>query len=534
MPLKQKASSIVTDFLVLGSGVAGLQAALDLAQDGQVLILNKGKGPQGSSPYAQGGVAVAMGGLKDQEAHYQDTLRAGAGMCHDEAVRLLVREGPRCIKDLIAWGARFDRKGHQFLYAKEAAHSQARVLRAKGDTTGEEIVRTLLHQTQRQSKIRLLDHHFILDLITREGVCVGALALNEHSGQWVPVLAKAIVLATGGAGQIYLRTTNPEAATGDGMAMAYRAGAVLEDMEFFQFHPTALCMAHAPAFLLSEALRGEGAILRNKRGEAFMERYHPAKDLAPRDVVSRALWAEMQTDRLPHVYLDTTHLDETYLKKRFPMIHKTCRSYGLDFTREPIPVSPAAHFMIGGVKTDLDGQTSLEGLFAVGEVACTQVHGANRLASNSLLEGLVFGARTAKAARRFSARHYKKKTGPPSHSLIFDLSAAPGLSDRQIVEIQREIKRVMWEKVGVVRSEKPLGEALNMLRGHLKLLGGCHASRSVMETLNMATVAMLIAMAALNRRGSVGVHFRSDYAKIRGKTWREHQGFQKSAEHGGL
>ncbi|MCI0529686.1 MAG: FAD-binding protein, partial [Nitrospira sp.] len=417
--------------------------------------------------------------------------------CCEQAVRILVREGPQRIKDLIASGARFDRKGNRFLHAKEAGHSQARVLRAKGDTTGEEIVRTLLRKTKSQRKIRLLDHHFILDLITKDGVCLGALALNEHTGQWVTVLAKATVLATGGAGQIYLRTTNPEAATGDGMAMACRAGAILEDMEFVQVHPTALCITNAPAFLLSEALRGEGAILRNKKGEAFMERYHPAKDLAPRDVVSRAIWAEMQTDHLPHVYLDTTHLDKAYLKKRFPMIHKTCLSYGLDITRVPIPVSPAAHFMIGGVKTNLDGKTTLKGLFAVGEVACTQVHGANRLGSNSLLEGLVFGARAAKAARRFVTQHYRKMVSLPNDFPTLNFSNAQRLGADQILEIQWIIKRIMWEKVGIIRSEKSLREALNTLAGYLKLLSGCHPSRSAVETLNMATVAMLITIAAL-------------------------------------
>jgi L-aspartate oxidase len=520
--LKRRLSTIATDFLVLGSGVAGLQAALDLAQGGQVLILNKGKGPQGSSPYAQGGIAVAMGGPKDREAHYQDTLKAGAGMCREEAVRILVMEGPRRIKELIAWGARFDRKGGQFLFAKEAAHSQARVLRAKGDTTGEEIVRTLLRQLKQRPNIKVLNHHFILDLVIRDGICLGALALNERTRQSICVLAKATILATGGAGQIYLRTTNPQVATGDGIAMAYRAGAILEDMEFVQFHPTALCIANAPAFLLTEALRGEGAILKNKRGDAFMKCYHPAKDLAPRDVVSRAIWAEMQADHLPHAYLDMTHLDKTYIKKRFPMIYKTCLSFGLDFTREPIPVSPAAHFMIGGVKTDLEGAATLHGLFAVGEVACTQVHGANRLGSNSLLEGLVFGARAGKAARRFAARYYKN-TGIPVQSLTLDLTDLPDLSDDQTLEIQREVKQTMWEKVGVVRSEKSLQVALRVLTSHHHRLKGCYPSRQIMETLNMATVAMLICTAAINRSSSAGVHFRSDHPKIRERNWWEHK-----------
>ena len=336
MLLKRRAPSIVTDFLVLGGGVAGLRAALELAEEGEVLILNKGKGLQGSSQYAQGGVAAAIGDQVDQKAHYQDTLRAGKGMCHEEAAWILVTEGPQRIQELIGWGAMFDQRGGRFLYAKEAAHSRARVLRAKGDTTGEEIVRALLRQTKRQARITLLDHHFILNLITREGTCLGALALNERTGEWIPVLAKATLLATGGAGQVYLRTTNPAAATGDGIAIAYRAGALLEDMEFVQFHPTALCIPNTPAFLLTEALRGDGAILRNKRGEAFMDRYHPARDLAPRDVVSRATWAEIQADQRPHVNLDLTHLDGAYLKKRFPMIYKTCLSYGFDFTRQPV------------------------------------------------------------------------------------------------------------------------------------------------------------------------------------------------------
>ena len=522
MLLKRRAPSIVTDFLVLGGGVAGLRAALELAEEGEVLILNKGKGLQGSSQYAQGGVAAAIGDQVDQKAHYQDTLRAGKGMCHEEAAWILVTEGPQRIQELIGWGAMFDQRGGRFLYAKEAAHSRARVLRAKGDTTGEEIVRALLRQTKRQARITLLDHHFILNLITREGTCLGALALNERTGEWIPVLAKATLLATGGAGQVYLRTTNPAAATGDGIAIAYRAGALLEDMEFVQFHPTALCIPNAPAFLLTETLRGDGAILRNKRGEAFMDRYHPARDLAPRDVVSRAIWAEIQADQRPHVNLDLTHLDGAYLKERFPMIYKTCLSYGFDFTRQPVPVSPAAHFMIGGVKTDLNGATTLGGLFAVGEVACTQVHGANRLGSNSLLEGLVFGARAAKASLRFVAKHHHKKMTLINRRLTFDFADAQALGDREISGIQKDLRRAMWEKVGVVRCDEALREALSVLKSRYRHLEGCHLSRRMMETFNMSTVAILIATSALMRRGSVGVHFRSDYPKSRGRDWRRH------------
>lgn len=509
--------------------MAGLQAAIELVHDGKVIVLNKGRNQRGSSQYAQGGIAVALGGRTDQETHYKDTLRVGAGLCAEEAVRVLIREGPQRIRDLVQWGAKFDQKGGEFLYAREAAHSRARVLRAKGDSTGEEIMTTLLRHVKRSPGVRLLDHYFVLDLIIHQGICLGALALNERTGRCVSFLAKATILSTGGAGQIYQRTTNPPAATGDGMAIAYRAGATLEDMEFVQFHPTALCMADAPAFLLTEALRGEGAVLRNQYGKAFMERYHPARELAPRDVVTRAIWNEMQEEKSTSVYLDMTHLDRSYLRERFPTIYKTCLSYGLDFTRQPVPVSPAAHFMIGGVKTDLEGRTALKGLFAVGEVACTQVHGANRLASNSLLEGLVFGKRAGQAARRF-AKRYRSEIRPPT-DIALDLCDIPGPLDQQVPEIQQEIKRVMWVKVGVIRSEQFLKEAIDRLQSLKALFKACYPSRRVMETQNMVTVALLVAVAALQRRGSIGVHYRSDYSKTRGRDWNRHQVFSHSAPH---
>jgi len=305
------------------------------------------------------------------------------------------------------------------------------------------------------------------------------------------------------------------------MAMAYRAGVALQDMEFVQFHPTALCLPNAPAFMLTEALRGEGAVLRNKKGEAFMPRHHSAKELAPRDVVTRAIWTEMQSEPSTHVYLDATHLDKAFLKKRFPMIHKTCLSFGMDLTQDPIPVSPAAHFMIGGVKTDLHGATTLRGLFAVGEVACTQVHGANRLGSNSLLEGLVFGARAGKAALRHSSR-YQNRLRALSPKLTVGFGGPQDISDKQVLEIQQDLRRAMWEKAGIVRSEKSLQDALAVSIDSHNMLRGRHLSRSVMETLNMATVAALISLAALQRLGSVGVHFRSDYPKNQGENWLEH------------
>lgn len=502
--MRPASSTMQADFLVLGGGVAGFQAALKLAEEGSVLVVNKGKALVGSSQYAQGGVAAALGPSLDWRSHFQDTLKAGAGLCDREAVQVLVREGPRRVRELVTRGARFDRRAGRFLFAREAAHSQARVLRAKGDRTGEEIVRVFLAQARAHRRIRVLKGCFVLDLLVEDGICLGALACRERTGRTVVISAKATILATGGAGALYLRTTNPAVATGDGMAMAFRAGAVLEDMEFVQFHPTALCVPGAPAFLLSEALRGEGAILRNSQGVAFMKRYHTEAELAPRDVVARAVWMEMVRQGGKPVYLDLTHLDGGFLRKRFPMIYRTCLHYGFDLSRKPVPVSPAAHFMIGGVKTDLNGASSLRGLYAVGEVACTRVHGANRLGSNSLLEGLVFGYRAAVAARRYAAR---RKIG---RAVVLGKGDPRERRLSHPEKVLRDIQSVMWEKVGVVRSEESLKEALEKLTRWHRLLSTAAPSRPATEAGNLVTVGLLVAAAALLRRRSLGVHFRSD------------------------
>jgi L-aspartate oxidase len=393
------------DFLVIGSGVAGLRAAIELSRSGRVLVLTKGHPLQSSSIHAQGGVAVAMSEEDDVAIHLTDTLKAGHGLCRKEAVRVLVEEGPAQIQELIRWGARFDKAGGKYAFAREAAHSRSRILRARGDATGNEMVRALIGEAMRHKRIQRLDYHFTVDLIVEDGRCAGAVVLDEHSGRRLLLPARAVVLTTGGAGQIYARTTNPANATGDGVAMALRAGAVLQDMEFVQFHPTALYLASSPPFLLSEAMRGDGGRLRNSKGELFMHRYHPQGALAPRDIVSRAIWAEMAATKSRHVYLDVTHLGAEYVKRRFPTIYATCLRYDIDITEEWIPVSPSAHYMMGGVWTDLNGATTVPGLFAAGEVACSGVHGANRLVSNSLLEGLVFGARAATAAVDYAGRH---------------------------------------------------------------------------------------------------------------------------------
>ncbi|HEY5599333.1 MAG TPA: L-aspartate oxidase, partial [Candidatus Manganitrophaceae bacterium] len=398
---RKTVSEVKTDFLVIGGGVAGLRAAFGASRYGKVILLNKGLKSESNSQFAQGGIAAALN--EDEEgvqSHYQDTLDAGRGLCREAAVKALVEEGPQRIHELIAWGAKFDKIGAEFALAKEGAHSRRRILRAKGDATGHEIVRALKSKARKQKNISIRNGYFTVDLLMEGAVCRGAWALDERRGLPALFLAERVILATGGAGQVYRRTTNPPVATGDGIAMALRAGAVLEDMEFFQFHPTSLALPSAPSFLLSEAMRGEGAILRDGEGKPFMDRYHPDAELAPRDLVTRAIWDKMLHGDRPHVFLDLTHLNASFVRERFPKIYATCLRYGVDITKEPIPVAPSAHYLIGGVKTDLFGETTLQRLWAVGEVACVGVHGANRLASNSLLEGLVFGARAADSAGR--------------------------------------------------------------------------------------------------------------------------------------
>src|SRR2546427_3408410 len=385
------------DYAVVGSGVAGLRAAIELSSAGTVLVLAKSNLSDSATAWAQGGIAVALSDEDEIGLHEQDTLNAGDGLCRPEAVALLVEEGPKYITQLIEWGTEFDRAGTKLAFTREAAHSRSRILHAHGDSTGREISRALLARAHTIPRLHLRAHTFTSDLIIEKDHVVGLRFLDETDGSQHEVRAGALLLATGGLGQVYRETTNPEVATGDGMAIAYEAGAVLSDMEFVQFHPTALAIKGAPRFLLSEALRGEGGILRNINLECFMKRYAEAQELAPRDVVARAIVSEMHRTQAEHVYLDMTAKSAEFLQKRFPRIYATCLSYGLDLATDMAPVCPAAHYMMGGVKTDLWGRSSLPGLYAAGETADTGVHGANRLASNSLLEGLVFGARAGQA-----------------------------------------------------------------------------------------------------------------------------------------
>src|SRR5499427_2762498 len=518
MPSRMGHTPLQADFLVIGSGVAGLRAAVELSQKGRVLVLTKGHPLQSSSIHAQGGVAVAMSEEDDVSIHLTDTLKAGHGLCRKEAVRVLVEEGPERIQELIKWGAKFDKAGSKFAFAREAAHSRSRILRARGDATGNEMVRALIAQGNRQKDVQRVDHHFTVDLAIDGGRCCGAVVLDEISGRQFVLPARAVFLSTGGAGQIFARTTNPPNATGDGIAMALRAGAVLQDMEFIQFHPTALYLPSSPPFLLSEAMRGEGGQLRNNKGEVFMHRYHPMGALAPRDIVSRAIWVEMAATKARHVYLDVTHLGADFVKRRFPTIYATCLRYDIDITEEWIPVSPSAHYMMGGVWTDLLGATTVPGLFAAGEVACSGVHGANRLASNSLLEGLVFGARAAATAVAYAGRQNIPSLA--AHEAALKQEQYGALDDAE--KVRSSLRRTMWGQVGVIRSGESLIRACAQLSRWAQLVAQPFAQRSALEVKNMVQIAQCVAEAALWRENSVGAHYRSDFPQAKRPGWQQH------------
>jgi L-aspartate oxidase len=494
------------DFLVIGAGVAGLRAAIALAPAGNVLVVAKESLRESSSEYAQGGIAVALSDEDDVELHEQDTLYAGDGLCDRAAVRTLVEEGPAAIQELIEWGAEFDREGDHLAFTREGAHSRNRILHAHGDSTGREIARTLYRKAASLPNVTFRSFAASTDLVVADGRVCGA-ALHDASAQAsVVVQARAVLLATGGLGNVFLNTTNPEVATGDGVAMAYRAGAEVADIEFVQFHPTALHLEGAPRFLLSEALRGEGAVLLNTQGERFMERYHPLLELAPRDVVARAIVSEMKRTGTEHVLLDLSHREAGFVRGRFPRIYETCLRYELDLERQAAPVAPAAHYAMGGVWTDLNCRTTLPGLFAAGEAACTGVHGANRLASNSLLEGVVFGARAGRAMK-------EEAGGGSIRNSNAGESGCPTPIDKQ------SIRKLAWEKCGIVRDGAGLREALDRIDNH---------KPEDQETRNMLDVVQLIARCALEREESRGAHYRTDFPVKRAE-FERHTVIQKDA-----
>ncbi|MBI4823301.1 MAG: L-aspartate oxidase [Nitrospirae bacterium] len=499
-----------TDFLIIGSGVAGLSAAIKLAPHGEVLVVTKDIPSESTTGYAQGGIAVALSDEDEVGIHYRDTLKAGDGLCRKEAVRILVEEGPQRILELISWGAKFDKEGSRLAFTLEAAHTRKRILHAHGDATGKELTRVLLNKVRSFTSIKRSAFSMAVDLIMHDGTCIGAYVLRDR--EVLAVFSRATILATGGGGQIFSITTNPQVATGDGMAIAYRAGARLEDMEFIQFHPTSLYLPSAPHFLLSEAMRGEGGLLRNIKGKLFMKRYHPMAELAPRDVVSRAIITEMFKTKSTHVYLDLTHLKAGFIKKRFPRIYSTCLQFDCNITNDLIPVCPAAHYVMGGVKTNIYGRTNIKGLFAAGEAACTGVHGANRLASNSLLEGLVYGKRAGEAVLRgfLGIRTPKAKV----RDFIFHSIPAHDV-------IRGELRKLMWEKVGIIRCKDSLTTAKKKLSEWSYILDKQFLTRRELELKNMLEVANLITDAALLREGSVGAHYRSDFPN-KGKNWQKH------------
>ncbi|GIX07016.1 MAG: L-aspartate oxidase [Candidatus Poribacteria bacterium] len=514
---------IVTDYVVVGSGNAGLRAAIELAEGGEVLLISKEDPNEGSTRYAQGGIAVALSEEDRPEYHVQDTLAAGAGLCDPEAVRFMVEQGVRRVRELLDWGAQFDREGESLKFGMEGAHRVRRIVH-RGDATGEETQNVLVRRAMEDPNVHVLPHTFAVDLLTEDesGRCVGVL-VQRPSGELTAILARATVLAAGGLGQLFGHTSNPAVTTGDGMAMAFRAGAVLADMEFVQFHPTALHLPGAPHFLISEALRGEGAILLNVRGERFMIEYDEREELAPRDVVSRAILAELERTQSPVVYLDITHRSRAFLEHRFPTILKKMQEYGLEIWRDTIPVAPVAHFMMGGVWTGVDARTTLPGLYACGEVACTGVHGANRLASNSLLEGLVFGAAAAQSALADSATISRAQL----ERMRIVVPPEPVEQTNAPRQLRERLAELMWSLVGIVRSEEGLTKALEEIQA-MPPLGT--PDRAGWEYANLRLLGELIARAALARTESRGAHFRADYPEPDDRRWRRRILLRRSPE----
>lgn len=521
---------IETDILVLGSGSAGLFFALQCAKNSKlkILIITKKERSESNTNYAQGGIASVMNELDSYEDHIRDTLIAGAGLCHEDAVRVLVEEGPLRIRDLMDLGAQFtlDKAGNLHL-GKEGGHSAHRIVHTR-DLTGKEIERSLLSAVASHSQITMLEDNYAVELLTDHQrtdrkrkkkdpiTCYGAYILDEKSGKVEIVRArKAVMLATGGAGQVYLHTTNPMIATGDGVAMGYRAGAQIANMEFIQFHPTTLYSEGAKSFLISEAVRGAGAILRNQSGERFMEQYDPIRlELAPRDIVARAIDAELKRRGDQYVLLDISHLPPAHIKKEFPTIYEKCRHFGIDITKDPIPVVPAAHYSCGGVVTDLQGRTNITNLYACGEVTMTGVHGANRLASNSLLESLVFSYRAANDL--LNALKKLQKKNEKITLIEWDESGTENAEEWVVIEHdRREVQQLMWDYVGIVRSTYRLKRSERRLKLIAQEIEAYYRKTKVtvplLELRNIALVALLIVGSALKRKESRGLHYMTDY-----------------------
>lgn len=516
-----------TDVIVIGSGIAGLFTAIKASKEHRVLMITKKSLLDSNTQHAQGGIAAVISDDDSPEYHLQDTLMAGAGLCSREAVDVLVHEGPSGVKDLIRFGTEFDIEDGELALTREGAHSQRRILHAHGDATGAEIVRALSEKVKSHSNIELWDDHFVIDLLTEpNGVCIGAL-VQKQDGSKVIVLGNATILCTGGAGQLYRYTTNPDVATGDGIGLAYRAGAIIQDMEFIQFHPTSLCYPGAPRFLISEAVRGEGAYLRNIRGERFMERYHPLLELAPRDIVARAIVSEMEATRSTYVYIDVTHESEEMVKHRFPTIYEFCMTFGLDLSSDWIPVAPAAHYMMGGIQTDLHGETNVKRLFACGEVSSTGVHGANRLASNSLSEAIVFGRRIIERIQSLAPLTERDSM---IASLVTDVNKRTDIPTQPIVERKLKLQKVMLRQAGLKRSAQTLYKGLDELSRQLAIFNNYLTRREEYEFANLLTCALLTTQGALKREESRGGHYREDFPDRDDAQWLKHIQFVREQE----
>ncbi len=504
-----------TDCLIVGAGIAGLYTAIKLSEKLRVTMVIKKGVFESNTRHAQGGIAAVISETDSPNLHRQDTLIAGAGLCDSKAVDVLVNEGTQGIYDLIRLGTEFDKEGGEIALTREGAHSERRILHAHGDATGAEIVRALVEQARKNPNITILEDHFAIDVVTKENEAIGLIVLTPQ-GEQIFIKAKATILSTGGVGQLYRYTTNPEIATGDGIAMAYRAGALIKDVEFIQFHPTVLNYPGAPRFLISEAVRGEGAVLRNINGERFMQKYHPQLELAPRDIVSRAIVTEMEETKASFIYLDITHEPREKLKSRFPTIYEYCIQYGLDLATDWIPVAPAAHYMMGGVKVNLNGETTISRLFANGETSCTGVHGANRLASNSLSEAVVIGARIAQRVVDL----------PPipefqNEEIQYTINRKEPMN-QHVIEKRLKLQKLMLRYVGIKRNERELTKALHELQRHISDYNYKLAKKEEFEYINLLTVGLLTTLAALRREESRGGHFREDFPERDDIVWRKH------------
>lgn len=505
------------DFLVIGSGIAGLNFALRASKYGKVIVVTKKEIMESNTNYAQGGIAAVISKDDSFASHIRDTLKTGCGLCDKKAVNVLVKNAPKEISELIELGINFNLCNGKLCLSKEGGHSENRIVYAT-DKTGNAVEEILVKNARKNRNIEVYENHLAIKLILKDKKCIGCVVLDKKNNKTKNIFSKVTVLATGGICQIYQHTSNPEIATGDGIAIAYRAGACLKDMEFVQFHPTVLNKKiNSKNFLISETVRGEGGILKNSKNIAFMEKYHKLKDLAPRDTVARAVTAELKKG---HVYIDISHKGKDFIKKRFPSIYKNCLKHGIDITKEPIPITPAAHFLCGGIKTDTYGNTNIKALFALGETACTQVHGANRLASNSLLESLVFSSRAAEASKKY----LKNKIAIENADLNNRIKINKNSEIKKLENLKTKLQKIMWDNVGIIRKEKKLEHALEKIKTmekQEKKIESKGISEKIIELRNMILAAKIITKAALMRKESRGTHYIEDYP-YENKKWERH------------